>query len=254
MSRAGPDHRATWFDFAAGDARLGGSVRLARDIGAGRAVYWACIVGDGRPLVTVRDDDVPLPRGSTLEVRTSGLWSAIHTETPGEHWSVGLEAFALALDDPYDAWADERGDLVPLGFDLEWEATTTGGLSTPCVVTGEVLLGDEVITVDAFGWRGDEHGPHDWTTPKRTGHWADGTPLGRTEHEAVFTPVHEAPVLAGAGDVRLARSLCLITEGRIPEGRIPEGRIPEGRITESGGRTGAGWWERVHPVEGELVE
>jgi len=103
---SGPDIRAAWFDFAAADASFGGSMRLARDITGGRAVYWACIVGDGRPLVTVRDDDVPLPRGTVLEVRTSGLWSVIHTETPGAHWSVGLEAFALSLDDPNDAWGD----------------------------------------------------------------------------------------------------------------------------------------------------
>ena len=229
---SGSDYRAAWFDFATVDARLGGSVRLTRDFGAGRSVYWACVVGEGRPLVTVRDDDVPLPRGATLEVQTSGLWSAIHTETPGEHWSVGLEAFALSLDDPTDAWADERGDLVPLGFDLEWEATAPGGVLHPCVVTGEVLVGDERIEVDALGWRGEDHGAPDWTRwSRRTGHWDDGNPLAPAAAEVTWTPVREAPVLAGA--VRLARSLC--------------------RLTGSG-RSGTGWWERVHPVDGELVE
>jgi hypothetical protein len=234
LSQPGPDQRAVWFDFACVDASLGGSVRLMRDLGRGRAAYWACVVGDGRPLVTVRDDDVPLPRGTTLEVRTSGLWSAIHVETPGEHWSVGLEAFALALDDPYDAWADERGDLVPLGFDLEWEATQAGGLAHPCIVTGDVLVGDEAIVVDALGWRGEEHGPPDWGAQRRTGHWADGTPVlpGGADADAVFTPSHEAPVVADHH--KLARSLC--------------------RIGDAAGRIGAGWWERVHPVEGELVE
>ena len=46
---SGSDYRASWFDFATVDASLGGSVRLARDLGGGRAVYWACVVGDGRP-------------------------------------------------------------------------------------------------------------------------------------------------------------------------------------------------------------
>ncbi|MBV9933043.1 MAG: hypothetical protein JO367_01965 [Actinobacteria bacterium] len=228
----GPDVRAAWFDFATADGSFGGSVRLARDITGGRAVYWACVVGDGRPLVTVRDDEVPLPRGTSLEVRTSGLWSAMHTETPGEHWSVGLEAFALSLDDPTDAWADERGDLVPLGFDLEWEATALGTTAQPCLVTGEVLVGTEQIEVEARGWRGDDHGVPDWGGwSRRTGHWSDGTPLAKAD-DATWTPLHEAPVLADG--FRLQRSLC--------------------RLDGPTGRRGAGWWERVHPVVGELVE
>lgn len=230
---SGPDHRAVWFDFAAADASFGGSVRLARDLAGGRAIYWACVVGDDRPLVTVRDDEVPLPRGATLEVRTSGLWSAIHTETPGEHWSVGLEAFALSLDDPSEAWGDERGDLVPLGFDLEWEATAAGTISHPCVVTGEVLVGTETITVDAFGWRGDDHGLPDWAAwSRQTGHWSDGTPVAPDDTDVEWMPRHEAPVLADG--VRLTRSLC--------------------RLGSAAGRIGAGWWELVHPVVGELVE
>jgi hypothetical protein len=228
-----PDYRARWFDFATPDASFGGSVRLARDITGGRAVYWACAVGDGRPLVTVRDDDVPLPRGTALEVRTSGLWSVIHTETPGAHWSVGLEAFALSLDDPNDAWGDERGDLVPLGFDLEWEATASGTISHPCLVTGEVLVGAETIAVDAFGWRGEEHGAPDWSAwSRRTGHWSDGAPVTKADGDVEWASRHEAPVLADG--VRLARSLC--------------------RLRGTAGRTGAGWRELVHPVVGELVE
>jgi len=230
---SGPDYRAAWFDFATPDASFGGSVRLARHLAGGHAIYWACVVGDDRPLVTVRDDDVPLPRGATLEVRTSGLWSAIHTETAGAHWTVGLEAFALSLDDPAEAWGDERGDLVPLGFDLEWEATAAGTTAHPCTVTGDVLVGAETIAVDAFGWRGDDHGPPDWTAwSRQTGHWSDGTPLAPGDADVEWTPRHEAPVLADG--VRLTRSLC--------------------RLGSAAGRSGAGWWELVHPVVGELVE
>ena len=47
-----------------------------------------------RPLVLVRDHDVPLPGGRSLEVRTSGLWADHTCETPLEHWTVGVEAFA----------------------------------------------------------------------------------------------------------------------------------------------------------------
>ncbi|MCU1484556.1 MAG: hypothetical protein JWN67_1302 [Actinomycetia bacterium] len=91
---------------------------------------------EGRWLV-VRDDEAPPAVDGTI--RAQGLWLSLVCETPGEHWSVGMEAFALAVDDP----DDDRGDLVPLGFDVEWEA--------PGHVHGEVLIDDAVIALDAPG-------------------------------------------------------------------------------------------------------
>jgi hypothetical protein len=89
---------------------------------------------EGRWLV-VRDDDAPAPVDGTI--RADGLWLSLVCETPGEHWSIGLEAFALLVDDP----SDDRGDLVPLGLDVEWEA--------PGLVHGDLLVADEVLPVDA---------------------------------------------------------------------------------------------------------
>lgn len=91
---------------------------------------------DGRWLV-VREEEAPPAVDGTI--RANGLWLSLVCETPGEHWTVGLEAFALAVDDP----EDERGELVPLGFDVEWEA--------PGRVHGEVLVGDLVIELDGPG-------------------------------------------------------------------------------------------------------
>lgn len=90
----------------------------------------------GRWLV-VRDDEAPAPVDGTI--RSHGLWLTVTCETPGEHWSVALEAFALAVDDP----DDDRGDLLPLGLDVEWEA--------PDLVHGELLIGDEVLALDTRG-------------------------------------------------------------------------------------------------------
>lgn len=92
----------------------------------------------GARWLVVRDDDAPpaaLASG-TFDVRATGLWLSLVCETPGEHWTVGLETFALAVDDP----DDERGELVPLGFDIEWEA--------PGTVHGEVLVADQVLALD----------------------------------------------------------------------------------------------------------
>src|SRR5687768_10883115 len=111
----------SWYlDFTNREGTLGGYVRLGLYPGLGVAWYWACLVGEGRPLVLVVDHELPIP-GSSLEVRAEGLWCDHICETPFEHWTLGLEAFGVALDDPADAYRDLRGERMALGFDLEWE-------------------------------------------------------------------------------------------------------------------------------------
>jgi hypothetical protein len=113
----------------------GASVRVAR----GERVDVDIRVEHAGRLLVVRESDVPDRGGADLDLRASGLWLSLVCETPGEHWTIGLEAFALAVDHP----DDERGDLVPLGLDIEWEA--------PGRVTGELLVGDERIELDEPG-------------------------------------------------------------------------------------------------------
>jgi hypothetical protein len=160
-----------YFDFATPDGTLGGYVRVGLYPNLGTVWYWAYLVGDGRPLVAVRDHEVPLPKAGSLEVRAEGLWSELVCETPLEHWSVNLEAFGVALDDPADAYRGERGHRVAVGLDLEWveAAPAQASVGLPryeqaCVVQGEILLGDERIQVDAFGERDHSWGPRDWWT------------------------------------------------------------------------------------------
>jgi len=124
--------------------------------------------------VVVRDHDVELPRSRELEVRGDGLWAQVICETPFDHWSAGLEASAVAIDDPVRAWGDERGDPVALGLDLEWEMQgqpgllgDAGGYLQPAAVHGEVLLGAERLAVDGTGWYTHAWGPPAW----RGGRW-----------------------------------------------------------------------------------
>jgi hypothetical protein len=162
-----------YFDFAAADGSIGGYVRVGRYPNLGAVWYWACLVGVGRSLVTVIDHQVPLPTTS-LELRTSGLWADHNCEVALDHWSLGLEAFAVSLDDPADAYGPMWGDRVPFGFDLEWE--TDGAVfryppgldryEVPCRVHGEVLVGSERIEFDGVGQRDHSWGVRDW--------WAQG--------------------------------------------------------------------------------
>ena len=137
----------------------------------GTAWYWACLVGEGRPLVTVIDHEVPLPPGRTMEIRSEGLWADHTVETPLDHMTLGCEAFATGVDDPAEVYGSLRGDRVPFGLDLEWE--TDGGTyayphvtryEIPCRVHGEILVGDEQIDFDGWGQRDHSWGVRDWWT------------------------------------------------------------------------------------------
>ncbi|HVF73462.1 MAG TPA: hypothetical protein VM938_00330 [Acidimicrobiales bacterium] len=196
-------------DFWAADGSLGGFVAYA--FHARTAWYWAGLVGAGRPYLLVRELDVPLPRSSSsAEVRAEALWADMNCETPFDHWSYGLEAFGVALDDPAEALRGERGDRVGLGLDIEWEASGPvdggdGSYAQRGVVHGEILVGvggtPETIDFDGVGWR-----RHEWGGPSDASWWlgADrraGVAVGEVE------TLLEAPVAVPGGylDRRLAR-------------------------------------------------
>jgi hypothetical protein len=187
-----------YFDFAQPDGSFGGYVRLGLYPNMKRAWWWAYLVGDGRPLVVVRDHDVPLPTQG-LEVRTEGLWGELVCETPYEHWSIGMEAFGVALDDPADAYRGERGERVAVGLDLEWEERApvyayemTTRYEQACRVTGEVLIGDESIDVDAVGERDHSWGVRDWWAFPWT--WTAGQLDDGSAFHAAGTHLHGATV------------------------------------------------------------
>ena len=167
-----------YFDFAAADGSLGGYVRLGlypNQGDHGVAWYWACLVGEGRPLVTVLDHDVAPPAGSgSLEVRAEGLWADHTVEVPFDHMTLGCEAFGLALEDPASVYGEggPRGERVPFGLDLEWSTDGSAYASppgttryeVPCRVHGDVLVGDERIAFDGLGQRDHSWGVRDWWT------------------------------------------------------------------------------------------
>ena len=92
--------------------------------------------------IVVADEAVPLPRPTAgLEIRADGLWASLLCETAFEHWSLGLEAFGLRLDDDAvgddpPAWADLVGERLPVGFDLEWELARRRSRSPTASATG----------------------------------------------------------------------------------------------------------------------
>nr|MCS5685809.1 hypothetical protein [Acidimicrobiales bacterium] len=166
-----------WFDT---DGRTGGYVRLGVCPNLGHAWFWCALVGQGERPVLVVDQETPIPAGPGLEVRSSGLWADLIVEGPLEHFSVEVEAFGVALDEPADAYRGMRGERLPVGVDLGWETDGpsdgvepwafhydfTTRYEIPCRVAGEVRIGDRRITVDGWGQRDHSWAERDW--------WATG--------------------------------------------------------------------------------
>jgi hypothetical protein len=124
------------------DHGIRGSLTL--HVADSRASFHAQVAVPDVGVVVVRDDDVPAPSGTDLLViRAEGLWAELLCETPGEHWSVGLEAFGVRFDSEAEAAVSDRGERVPVGLDVEWE--------TPDRVAGEVLVGRARYDLDARG-------------------------------------------------------------------------------------------------------
>jgi hypothetical protein len=268
---AEPGWSDVWsFDFATEGAALGGFVRLTFLPHARTCWYWAWVVGDGRAPVMVVDNDVPLPPGRSLELRTEGLWADHTVEVPFDHVTLGCEAFALRLDHADDALAlNPVGDRVPFGLDLEWDtdgpaqplAADDGltGYAIPCRVHGLVLVADEQITLDATGYRHHTWGTPTWSTASTvTGTLTDGTHLDTT-----FTAL-DPPATVDAKarhftvePIAEARHLTVepIAEAPVPVPTPSPGAHPTRLVRtlcrfrdESTNHTGAGWTEQTIPT------
>lgn len=278
----------SWYlDFWSADADLGGYIRMGLYPNLGVTWFWACLVRQDRPLVTVIEHEAPLPRPPGLELRTSGLWTDLIVETPFDHMTVGLEAFGLAMDDPTEVYRTGRGDLEPLGFDLEWETegtpfpyAITPRYEISCRVHGEILVGQDRIDFDGWGQRDHSWGVRDWWAFDwcwNAGRLDDGTAFhsfaspdigwstGYVGSAATSVNVEALSADIGAEGLATGARLQLddLEIGVAPQLwspvllTSPDGdlsRFPRAlcRYTAADGRTGAGWIEfnQVQPSPG----
>ena len=120
-----------------------------------QAWYWSVVLRPDEPVIHVADLAVRLaPR--TLELRGNELWADHIVEEPGERWTIGNEANAIALDDPAEAFGPGYGTPTPLGIDAEWERSSSphlgdDGYAVDAVVHGEVLIGSSRVELDGPG-------------------------------------------------------------------------------------------------------
>ncbi|HVV38310.1 MAG TPA: hypothetical protein VHC63_17005 [Acidimicrobiales bacterium] len=180
------------------------------------AWWWSVIVRQDEPLLLVRDQHLDVPRG--FEVRGAGLWADLTCHEAMQRWQVNFEGFAVALDDPRDAYGAERGDRTAVEFEFEWEATASpfaihDGYGQRCAVTGDAqIVGSGGVAVDepVSGYRDHTWGVVDWWTHE----WVrvEGAPA----QDAVIRPELSGGVLiepvAGHGRRRLERAASVIVD------------------------------------------
>ena len=141
------------------DQRLGmaGLLRIVVRPESGCTWFLAAVCQRERDPVVVLDYDLPLVTHA-FEFRGPGIWADIACEEAAERWTVGLEAFGLAVDPGEVVTPDTFGDRVAMGLDLDVETSSGveldgGGLVHEVVVAGEVLVGSDAFEIDAVGVR-----------------------------------------------------------------------------------------------------
>ncbi len=170
-----PDAERFWnesyyFDFHRDDGSLGGYVRIGLYPALGVTWYWACVVGEGRPLVMLADHDAPIPAAPSLYLVSGALHATHRCEVPNERFRVGVEGKAFAFEDPAEVYRASKGQGLDLGLDLLWETDGPGGYrfrdltryEIPCRVSGRIRVGDESLEFAGHGQRDHSWGTRDW--------------------------------------------------------------------------------------------
>ncbi len=218
------DHPAwdeSWlFDVVHEPLRLGATFELVLRPHARRAGVRVGVVGVERKLVTLAEEQAALPGGAGLEVRSSGLWIDVGIQTPMDHVTIDLEAFAVELDDEDDVFRGGYGHRIPLGCELEWEraerlevGSNLESYALPCHVHGELLIGDESIEIDGWGWRSHRWGiPDAHEVSALRGRHKDGSWFIDRDHViGEHDIIGSAPIETSLGDDLVRRDQRLVT-------------------------------------------
>lgn len=176
--RRTPGNGAGWFEAhltlatgPQGSVVIWSSIHPDRDHAEQACVVWPA---GGKPVVMI-EADIPIP-AKRWEFRTSALWVEQVCESPHEHWSYGLEAFALELDDSTELIRTGFGTRVPLGWELDFYGST----APRWLLTGAQPLEQAGAYTQAGSLTGillDADGQHPWDGSGQRWHWWGTEPL-----------------------------------------------------------------------------
>ncbi|HEY1827554.1 MAG TPA: hypothetical protein VGF87_06005 [Acidimicrobiales bacterium] len=169
-----PDPDGLWnesyyADFVQADGSWGGWLRLG--LYPNRQVAWwtTWIVGPGRDGVCSVNYTVPVPAGDGLVAEDADTRIEIDLVDPLRAFRLAASAPAEVYGKPEAVYDGEAGKPTTLEVDLTWRTDgspyhyeLTTRYEIPCLVSGTVRIGDEVLTADGHGQRDHSWGVRDW--------------------------------------------------------------------------------------------
>ncbi len=261
-----------YLDFVADDGRIAGYVRIGLYPNLGVTWWTTMLVGEGRPVVSSVAYDLPVAGGTGLVIDADGVVMHGAVDDPLVTMSLRGTAPGRRLDRPEDVYRGVAGAPTTIALDLAW---TTDGVpyhydlttryEVPCLVHGEIAIGDERVTVDGQGQRDHSWGERDWWAFGWC--WAaarldDGTRVHLTDvripgHPVAFgylqSPGPPGPPVAGLAGVAGPGGLTGITGRRRPAGhgaRCHRGARPRGPARGGEGQGRAGRARPAHRTVG----
>lgn len=169
------------------------AIRVAHHVsdGGGKSASFQAVVSiEGRDPIVISEQEIDMPdRG--WELRTSGLWADHVCEVPMQHWTYGLEAFALAIEDRAELLGRGYGERTPLGWELDFEADQPAEAGTDTTYAQEgrmhglILLAEGEVEVEGSAVR-----THRWVAgPQSIPPWRDNAtnePVGLPTPDGVW--------------------------------------------------------------------
>lgn len=158
-----------YLDFVADDGRIAGYARIGLYPNLGVTWWTTMLVGEGRPVVASVAYDLPVAGGTGLAIAADGVAVRGVVDEPLAAMSLRGTAPGRVLARPEDVYRGAAGEPTTIALDLSWATDGTPyhyDLTTryevPCLVTGEIAIGDERIRIDGQGQRDHSWGERDW--------------------------------------------------------------------------------------------
>jgi len=158
-----------YLDFVAEEGAVAGYARIGLYPNLGVTWWTTTIVGAERLLTASVAYDLPPPAEAGLEIESRGYRVDVAVDQPLSEMTLRCTAPAEVHADPAAVYRQEPGQPSAVGIDLAW--VTDGqpyhyGLTTryevPCLVTGEITVGSERVTINGHGQRDHSWGVRDW--------------------------------------------------------------------------------------------
>lgn len=144
----------------------GGTAISCLVVFCGKQATFTGVVLDAERQTAVHQPGISAPQKG-WELRDSGIWAEQTCEATNGHWTYGLEAFALNFEEPDSLLGSAMGTRVPLGWELDFEATSGSQW-----LEGSKVGYQQIGT--AHGLLLDESGEREVVGEAIRSHWWDG--------------------------------------------------------------------------------